>query len=138
MSAALKRAAKSWAADLAVTGNYPGKARTPDELRSDLDLALSVIPGTHRLNLHACYAELGGRRVERNDLQPAHFQGWIDWAKSKQMGMDFNPTYFAHPKVADGFTLTHPTRASAGFGSSTASPAARSGPRWAKHSARPA
>jgi L-rhamnose isomerase len=92
---------------LAVTGNYPGKARTPDELRSDLDLALSVIPGTHRLNLHACYAELGGQRVERNELQPAHFQRWIDWAKSKQMGMDFNPTYFAHPKAADGFTLTH-------------------------------
>jgi L-rhamnose isomerase len=92
---------------LAVTGNYPGKARTPDELRSDLDLALSVIPGTHRLNLHASYAELGGRPVERNELQPSHFQGWIDWAKSKRMGMDFNPTYFAHPKVADGFTLTH-------------------------------
>ncbi len=92
---------------LAVTGNYLGKARTPDELRSDLDLALSMIPGTHRLNLHACYAETGGRRVERNELQPAHFQRWIDWAKAKQMGMDFNPTYFAHPKVADGLTLTH-------------------------------
>ena len=92
---------------LAVTGNYPGKARTPDELRADLDVALSVIPGTHRLNLHACYAELGGQRVERNELQPAHFQRWIDWAKAKKMGMDFNPTYFAHPKVADGFTLTH-------------------------------
>jgi L-rhamnose isomerase len=92
---------------LAVTGNYPGKARTPDELRSDLDVALSVIPGTHRLNLHACYAELGGQRVERNELQPAHFQRWIEWAKSKQMGMDFNPTYFAHPKAADGLTLTH-------------------------------
>lgn len=92
---------------LAVTGNYLGKARTPDELRADLDLALSMIPGTHRLNLHACYAETGGRRVERNELQPAHFQRWIDWAKAKRMGMDFNPTYFAHPKVADGFTLTH-------------------------------
>ncbi len=92
---------------LAVTGNYLGKARTPDELRADLDLALSMIPGTHRLNLHACYAETGGRRVERNDLQPAHFQRWIDWAKAKGMGMDFNPTYFAHPKAADGFTLTH-------------------------------
>ena len=92
---------------LAVTGNYLGKARTPDELRADLDLALSVIPGTHRLNLHASYAELGGRRVERNELQPEHFQRWIDWAKAKRMGMDFNPTYFAHPKAADGFTLTH-------------------------------
>lgn len=92
---------------LAVTGNYLGKARTPEELRADLDLALSMIPGTHRLNLHACYAETGGRRVERNELQPAHFQRWIDWAKAKKMGMDFNPTYFAHPKVADGFSLTH-------------------------------
>jgi len=92
---------------LAVTGNYLGKARTADELRADLDLALSLIPGTHRLNLHACYAETGGRRVERNELQPAHFQRWIDWAKAKKMGMDFNPTYFAHPKAADGLTLTH-------------------------------
>src|SRR5262249_16897104 len=73
---------------LAVTGNYPGKARTPDELRSDLDLALSLIPGKHRLNLHASYAETGGRRVERDQLQPAHFQNWIDWAKGKRMGMD--------------------------------------------------
>ena len=96
---------------LAVTGNYPGKARTPDELRSDLDMALSVIPGTHRLNLHASYAEFSGPKVERNELEPKHFQTWIDWAKAKGMGMDFNPTYFAHPKAADGFTLAHPDRA---------------------------
>lgn len=93
---------------LAVTGNYPGKARTPDELRADLDKALALIPGTHRLNLHANYAETGGRRVERNELLPEHFQGWIDWAKRKRMGMDFNPTYFAHPKATDGLTLSHP------------------------------
>jgi L-rhamnose isomerase len=93
---------------LAVTGRYPGKARTPDELRADLDKALSLIPGTHRLNLHASYAETGGRRVERNELRPEHFRNWIDWAKSKRMGMDFNPTYFAHPKAADGLTLAHP------------------------------
>jgi L-rhamnose isomerase len=92
---------------LAVTGNYPGKARTPDQLRSDLDRALSLIPGKHRLNLHACYAELHGKKVDRNQLEPAHFQGFIDWAKAKGMGMDFNPTYFAHPKAADGFTLSH-------------------------------
>ncbi len=92
---------------LAVTGNYLGKARSPNELRSDLDRALSLIPGKHRLNLHACYAETGGQRVERDALEPAHFQNWIDWAKSKQMGLDFNPTYFAHPKAADGFTLSH-------------------------------
>jgi L-rhamnose isomerase len=92
---------------LAVTGGYPGKARTPDELRSDLDTALAMIPGTHRLNLHACYAETGGKQVDRNELQPEHFAGWIDWAKSNGMGMDFNPTFFAHPKAEDGFTLSH-------------------------------
>jgi len=92
---------------LAVTGHYPGKARTPDELRCDLDKTLAIIPGSHRLNLHASYAETGGRRVERNALEPEHFQGWIDWAKSRRIGMDFNPTYFAHPLAADGYTLAH-------------------------------
>ncbi len=92
---------------LAVTGNYPGKARTPDELRQDLEMALALIPGRHRLNLHASYAETGGQRVERNELEPAHFQGWIDWAKDQQLGMDFNPTLFSHPKADDGFTLAH-------------------------------
>lgn len=92
---------------LAVTGNYPGKARTPDELRSDLDHALALIPGVHRLNLHASYAETAGKRVERTDLEPVHFERWIDWAKNKRMGIDFNPTYFAHPKAADGYTLAH-------------------------------
>ena len=96
---------------LAVTGNYPGKARTPDELRADLDKALALIPGTHRLNLHASYAETGGRQVERNELEPEHFRGWIDWAKARRIGMDFNPTYFAHPLAADGFTLAHPDEA---------------------------
>src|SRR3954452_9957183 len=81
---------------LAVTGNSPGRARTADELRADLDAALSLVPGTHRLNLHASYAETGGRRVERTDLAPEHFARWVDWAKSKRMGLDFNPTYFAH------------------------------------------
>ena len=93
------------------TGNYPGKARTADELRGDLDKALSLIPGTHRLNLHASYAETGGKPVDRDELEPAHFTGWIDWAKSNRMGMDFNPTYFSHPKAADGFTLAHPDEA---------------------------
>ena len=92
---------------LAVTGNYPGKARTANELRADLDMALSMLPGTHRLNLHACYAETGGKRVDRNEMQPEHFRKWIEWAKAKRMGMDFNPTFFSHPKAADGFTLAH-------------------------------
>ncbi len=92
---------------MAVTGRYPGKARTPDELRADLDLALSLIPGKHRLNLHASYAETGGRAVGRDALEPAHFRGWIDWARERRMGLDFNPTFFAHPLAADGFTLSH-------------------------------
>lgn len=96
---------------LAVTGNYPGKARTADELRSDLDRALSLVPGTHRLNLHACYAETGGKKVDRDEMAPEHFTRWIEWAKARKMGMDFNPTYFAHPKAADGFTLAHPDAA---------------------------
>jgi L-rhamnose isomerase len=92
---------------IAVTGNYPGKARTLDELRADLDKALSLIPGKHRLNLHAIYGDFGGKKVERTDITVAHFQGWIDWAKQRGMGLDFNPTYFSHPLAADGFTLSH-------------------------------
>jgi L-rhamnose isomerase len=92
---------------LAVTGNYPGKARTPDELRMDLDKALSLLPGSCRLNLHASYAETGGRKIERDALEVEHFQRWIEWARSRKIGMDFNPTYFAHPLAADGFTLAH-------------------------------
>jgi L-rhamnose isomerase len=92
---------------LAVTGNYPGKARTPDELREDLEKALSLIPGKHRLNLHACYAELSGGKVERTDYAIQHFQGWIDWCRQHELGFDFNPTFFAHPLAAAGFTLSH-------------------------------
>jgi L-rhamnose isomerase len=92
---------------LAVTGNYPGKARTPAELRSDLEKAFSLIPGRHRLNLHALYAEhpAGGKIVERDKLTAEQFTGWVDWAKSQKIGMDFNPSFFSHPKAADGFTL---------------------------------
>jgi L-rhamnose isomerase len=89
------------------TGNYPGKARTAPQLRQDLDKTLGLIPGRHRLNLHALYAETGGKKVDRDQLGPEHFAGWIDWAKGKKMGMDFNPSYFSHPKAADGFTLSH-------------------------------
>jgi L-rhamnose isomerase len=92
---------------LAVTGNYPGKARTPDELRADLDLALSLIPGKHRLNLHAFYGEFGGKKVDRDAIEPKHFKNWIAWAKQNGLGLDFNPTCFSHPKAADGFTLSH-------------------------------
>jgi L-rhamnose isomerase len=97
------------------TGNYPGKARTVAELRADVEKALKMVPGRHRLNLHACYLENGGKFVDRNEMEPKHFQGWIDWAKSKRLGMDFNPTYFSHAKAADGFTLTHPDKAIRNF-----------------------
>jgi L-rhamnose isomerase len=90
------------------TGNYPGRARNGDEMRQDLDLALKLLPGTQRLNLHALYAETAGKRVDRDALEPAHFARWIDWASGHGMGLDFNPTYFAHPKAASGLTLSSP------------------------------
>jgi L-rhamnose isomerase len=96
---------------LVATGSYPGKARTPEELRVDLDKAFSLIPGKHRLNLHAFYGEFGGQKVDRDEITPAHFQNWIAWAKDKGIGLDFNPTCFSHPKAAEGFTLSHPDRA---------------------------
>lgn len=88
------------------TGNYPGKARTGEELRQDLDKALSLIPGKHRINLHAIYAETEGKFVERDQLSVEHFRKWIDWAKEKGVGIDFNPTFFSHPKAASGYTLS--------------------------------
>jgi L-rhamnose isomerase len=93
------------------TGNYPGKARTPDELRADAAKALSLIPGTHRFNLHAFYGEFGRKQVDRNEIEPRHFRNWIAWAKSLGIGLDFNPTCFSHPKSADGFTLSHHNKA---------------------------
>ena len=90
---------------LAVTGNYPGKARTPDELRTDLEKALSLIPGKHRLNLHAIYLDAKAK-VPRNELEPEHFATWVQWAKAHGLGMDFNGTYFSHPKADSGFTLS--------------------------------
>jgi L-rhamnose isomerase len=89
------------------TGNYPGRARNADELRADAVKAMSLIPGKHRFSLHAIYLENGGKRVERNEIGPAHFQGWMDWAAEQGIGLDFNPTFFSHPKAADGFTLSH-------------------------------
>ncbi len=91
---------------IAATGNYPGKARTAAELRRDLDQVYRLIPGSHRLNLHAIYAETGGRRVERNELRPEHFAAWAEWARANGHGLDFNPTCFSHPKAASGFTLS--------------------------------
>ncbi|MBN3216824.1 L-rhamnose isomerase [Pectobacterium polaris] len=89
------------------TGNYPGKASTPNELRADLEQAFALIPGPKRLNLHAIYLE-SAQPVARNEIAPEHFSTWVEWAKRHQLGLDFNPTCFSHPLSADGFTLSHP------------------------------
>jgi L-rhamnose isomerase len=94
-----------------VTGNYPGKARTVAELRMDAERAFALIPGRHRFNLHAMYGEFGGKKVERDEIGPEHFKGWIDWAKQQNLKLDFNATCFSHPKADSGFTLSHRERA---------------------------
>ena len=96
---------------LAVIGNYPGKARTPQELRADFEQARALIPGTQRFNIHASYAEMEGKKVERDALGAAQFQSWIAWARKLGIGMDFNQTYFSHPLVKDGCTLSHQDKA---------------------------
>jgi len=95
---------------IAATGNYPGKARNADELRSDLDVVYKLLPGSHRLNLHAIYLE-ADKKIERDKIEPRHFSAWKDWAKANGHGMDFNPTCFSHPLSADGFTLSHRDKA---------------------------
>jgi L-rhamnose isomerase len=93
------------------TGNYPGKARTPGELRADFEKAVSLVPGNHRISLHATYGEFGGKKIDRDKISVEQFKNWIAWSKTKKIGLDFNQTYFSHPKSADGFTLTHPDKA---------------------------
>ena len=90
------------------TGNYPGKARNIAELRADIDKAMELIPGNHRVNIHAFYGDFGGQFVDRDEIEPKHFQSWIDWAKEKNYKLDFNCTCFSHAKSADGLTLSHP------------------------------
>ncbi len=91
------------------TGNYPGKARTPEQLMADMDKAMSLMPGKKKLNLHASYAIFApGEFVDRDKLEPKHFAKWVEFAKERNMGIDFNPTFFSHPKVKDGLTLTSP------------------------------
>ncbi len=91
------------------TGNYPGKAKTPEELMADMDKAMSLMPGKKKLNLHACYAIFEpGEFVDRDKLEPKHFAKWVAFAKERNMGIDFNPTFFSHPKVKDGLTLSSP------------------------------
>jgi len=90
------------------TGNYPGKARTPDELMADFEKAISLIPGKKRINLHASYAIFDGEKVDRDELKPEHFRKWVDFAKKNDIGVDFNPTFFSHDKAADSLTLSSP------------------------------
>lgn len=94
---------------LQVTGHYPGRARNAAELRQDLEKALSLIPGRHRVNLHSIYGEFNGP-VERNEYEPSHFRGWVEWAKALNLKLDFNATCFNHPKAASGLTLSHPRK----------------------------
>jgi L-rhamnose isomerase len=89
------------------TGNHPGRARTPDELRADLEFSYSMIPGNHRLNLHACYLDTD-QNPDRDEIEFNHFAPWVDWAKDQGVGLDFNPTFFAHTKADDNLTLSHP------------------------------
>jgi L-rhamnose isomerase len=97
------------------TGNYPGKARTIAELRADIDKAMELIPGNHRVNIHAFYGDFGGEAVDRDQIEPKHFQSWIHWAKEKGYKLDFNATCFSHEKSADGLTLSHPDPAIRAF-----------------------
>ncbi len=91
------------------TGNYPGRARTAEELRRDMEFAMKMIPGKHRVNLHAIYADTD-EKVELTDLEPRHFATWVDWAKEHGLGLDFNPTCFSHPMAASGFTISSPDK----------------------------
>ena len=91
------------------TGNYPGAAHTPDQLRQDLEKAFSLIPGNHKLNLHAMYLDTD-EQVDLNEIEPKHFEKWVAWAKEQGIGLDFNPTFFSHPMMKDGLTLAHPDK----------------------------
>lgn len=98
------------------TGNYPGKARTPEELMADIDKVLSYIPGKHKINLHASYAIFeDGEFVNRDKLEPKHFKKWVEFAKERGLGLDFNPTLFAHDMVKDNLTLSSPDEATRRF-----------------------
>ena len=98
------------------TGNYPGKAMTPEQLMADLDKAMSLCPGKKKLNLHACYAIFeDGQFADRDKLEPKHFEKWVQYAKERNLGIDFNPTFFSHPMVKDGLTLSSPDEATRKF-----------------------
>ncbi len=124
-----KRGGKS-GGGIQATGNHPGRARTPDELRADLEFAYSQIPGAHRLNLHAMYLDTN-ETPDRDGIEYRHFAAWVDWAKDRGVGLDFNPTFFAHEKADDNLTLSHPDKSIRDFwvehGSRTREIAARMG-----------
>ncbi len=114
---------ESLSGGIQTTGNYPGKASTPEELMADIDKAFSLIPGKKKLNLHACYAIFeNGEFADRDALEPKHFKKWVDFAKERNMGIDFNPTFFSHPMVKDGLTLSSPDEQTRSF--------------WVKHGIR--
>jgi len=95
---------------ISVSGDYPGRARTAKELQADLDKALSLIPGSHKVNLHAIYADTD-ETIDLDEIEPKHFESWVEWAKNKGIGLDFNPTLFSHPKASSGFTLSSTDKA---------------------------
>ena len=98
------------------TGNYPGKARTPEELMEDMDKAMALCPGKKKINVHACYAIFeDGEFADRDKLEPKHFKKWVEYAKERNLGIDFNPTFFSHPKVKDGLTLSSPDKETRDF-----------------------
>ena len=101
-----KEGAELGGGGIQATGNYPGKARTITQMRDDLDKVMSLLPGKQRLSLHAIYGEFEGKKVDRDQIEVKHFQGWIDWAKKRGIGLDFNCTCFSHPYADDGFTLS--------------------------------
>ena len=104
-----EKATESLTGGIMATGNHPGKAHTPQQLRADLDVASSLIPGVKKVNLHALYAETEGKKVPRDEVGPEHFAHWIDWAKKAKLGLDFNPSFLSHP-LAEAGTLSHPDK----------------------------
>ena len=101
-----KEGAELGGGGIQATGNFPGKSKSLGQMRDDLDKVLSLLPGKQRLNLHAIYGEFGGKKIDRDKIEVKHFQGWIDWAKKRKIGLDFNCTCFSHPLADDGFTLS--------------------------------
>ncbi|MBQ7558552.1 MAG: L-rhamnose isomerase [Lachnospiraceae bacterium] len=97
------------------TGNYPGRARSIDELRSDFEFANRLIPGKKKFSLHAIYLDAGGKKIPRNEIAPEHFRSWVEWARENGLGLDFNPTFFSHPLSSDGFTLSNEDEGIRGF-----------------------